>query len=52
MVGDLKNIKLNNSVCEVVFIFGVIHHIPDWPKAFYEAACTLKPGGYLCRKIR
>ena len=32
---------------DVVIIFGVLHHIPDWRKAIDEIARVLKPGGSL-----
>lgn len=32
---------------DVVVLFGVLHHIPDWRKAIDEIARVLKPGGEL-----
>ena len=32
---------------DVVVIFGVLHHIPDWRKTMDEIARVLKPGGSL-----
>ncbi len=32
---------------DVVIIFGVLHHIPDWRKTIDEIARVLKPGGSL-----
>lgn len=32
---------------DVVIIFGVLHHIPEWRKALDEIARVLKPGGSL-----
>ena len=32
---------------DVVIIFGVLHHIPDWRKAIDEIVRVLKPGGSL-----
>lgn len=32
---------------DVVIIFGVLHHIPDWRKAIDEIKRVLKPGGSL-----
>jgi ubiquinone/menaquinone biosynthesis C-methylase UbiE len=46
-VGDLRKIQSNDSTCDAVFIFGVIHHITDWQKALREVARVLKPGGIL-----
>ncbi len=36
-----------NSSKDVVIIFGVLHHIPDWRKAIDEIVRVLKPGGSL-----
>jgi ubiquinone/menaquinone biosynthesis C-methylase UbiE len=46
-VGDLRQIKSENGICDAVFIFGVLHHIPEWRKALSEVARVLKPGGVL-----
>ena len=32
---------------DVIIIFGVLHHIPDWRKAIDEIVRVLKPGGSL-----
>lgn len=45
--GDLTDIKLKSNLCDAVFIFGVIHHIPDWKKALSEVNRILRPGGCL-----
>lgn len=31
----------------MVLIFGILHHIPGWPRALAEAARLLRPGGRL-----
>lgn len=36
-----------NASKDVVIIFGVLHHIPDWRKAIDEIVRVLKPGGSL-----
>ena len=46
-VGDLRQIDSKSSVFDAVFIFGVLHHIPEWRKALSEVARVLKPGGVL-----
>lgn len=46
-VGDATNIDLKNSICNAVFDFGILHHIPLWRKALSEAARVLIPGGAL-----
>ena len=30
---------------DVVIIFGVLHHIPEWRKVIDEVKCVLRPGG-------
>jgi len=46
-VGDLRRIEAGSGICDAVFIFGVLHHIPEWKKALSEVARVLKPGGVL-----
>ena len=46
-VGDLTSIDLQDSSYDVVFIFGVIHHIPEWKGALMEISRVLRPGGVL-----
>jgi ubiquinone/menaquinone biosynthesis C-methylase UbiE len=46
-VGDLRDIKCASRSCDAVFIFGVIHHIPEWEKALQEVYRVLKEGGAL-----
>lgn len=36
-----------DSSKDIVIIFGVLHHIPDWRKALDEIVRVLKPGGSL-----
>lgn len=42
---DLRSFAGTNL--DVVIIFGVLHHIPDWRKTIDEIARVLKPGGSL-----
>lgn len=44
-VGDATAIESPNEAFDAVFDFGVIHHVPDWPRAVAEVARVLKPGG-------
>jgi ubiquinone/menaquinone biosynthesis C-methylase UbiE len=46
-VGDLRRIESESGMCDAVFIFGVLHHIPQWRKALSEVARVLKQGGVL-----
>ena len=46
-VGDLRRIELESGTCDAVFIFGVLHHIPQWRKALFEVARVLKQGSVL-----
>ena len=46
-VGDLTAIDAANDTFDAVFIFGVLHHIPEWRTAIAEVARVLKAGGVL-----
>jgi len=46
-VGDLTKIDAANGTFDAVFIFGVLHHIPEWAKALSQTSRVLKPGGVL-----
>jgi|Deesub1362B_J571_1020462.scaffolds.fasta_scaffold00163_47 ubiquinone/menaquinone biosynthesis C-methylase UbiE len=46
-VGDVTKIALPSNTFDAVFIFGVLHHVPEWRKALYEIARVLKLGGFL-----
>lgn len=43
--GDAASIALPDALCDAVFDFGIIHHVPDWRKALREVFRVLKPGG-------
>ena len=47
VVGDLREIESEDTTYDAVFIFGVLHHIPQWRKALSEVGRVLKPGGVL-----
>ena len=47
LVGDLRRIECGSSMCDAVFIFGVLHHMAEWKTALCEVARVLKPGGVL-----
>ncbi|MDD4979826.1 MAG: cobalamin-dependent protein [Candidatus Omnitrophica bacterium] len=42
--GSAVDIPLRNGVCDFVYSFGVLHHIPDYKKAFLEIGRVLKKG--------
>jgi len=42
---DLR--KFANDSKDIVIIFGVLHHIPEWRKVIDEIVCVLKPSGSL-----
>ncbi|MBN1691149.1 MAG: class I SAM-dependent methyltransferase [Dehalococcoidia bacterium] len=46
-VGDLTIIDANDETFDAVFIFGVLHHIPQWIEALMQISRVLKPGGIL-----
>ena len=46
-VGDITNIKFPSEMFDAVFVFTVLHHIPDYPVALKEISRILKPGGVL-----
>lgn len=46
-IGDATNIKYPANKFDIVFVFTVLHHIPEYPKALKEISRVLKPGGYL-----
>jgi SAM-dependent methyltransferase len=46
-VGDMTDINLPDESCDAAFIFGVLHHVPDWQRAAAEVVRTLAPGGIL-----
>ena len=46
-VGDLTKIDAADGTFDAVFIFGVLHHIPEWAEALSQISRVLKPGGVL-----
>jgi ubiquinone/menaquinone biosynthesis C-methylase UbiE len=45
--GDMRKIDAPTGSVDAVFIFGVLHHIPNWKDALEEVARTLKKDGVL-----
>jgi ubiquinone/menaquinone biosynthesis C-methylase UbiE len=46
-VGDMTNLVLHNATVDAVFIFGVLHHIPNWITALKELTRILRVDGVL-----
>jgi ubiquinone/menaquinone biosynthesis C-methylase UbiE len=44
-VGDALKLPYRDGVLDVIFGFGVLHHLPDWQSGLKEIARVLKPGG-------
>ena len=45
-VGDATNMDIEDQSCGAAFVFGIIHHIPDWQKALNVIARVLEARGY------
>jgi ubiquinone/menaquinone biosynthesis C-methylase UbiE len=43
--GDLTEIKIPDSTTDAVFVFGILHHIPEWRKALRNISGFLKRAG-------
>ncbi len=43
--GSATRIEADDETYDAVFDFGIIHHVPDWPKAVSEVHRVLKPNG-------
>jgi len=46
-VGDATDIELPSEKFDAVFVFGILHHIPQWRVALKEINRVLKSGGVL-----
>jgi len=46
-VGDVTDIRLPSDKFDAVFIFDVLHHVPEWRAALREINRVLKSGGVL-----
>ena len=44
-IGDAEAIQAPDASFDSVFDFGILHHVPGWPKALGEIARVLNPGG-------
>ncbi len=48
LVADATHMPFADSQFDLVFVVGVLHHVPDWRAAIPEVARVLKPGGRFC----
>jgi ubiquinone/menaquinone biosynthesis C-methylase UbiE len=48
LCGDAAALGLPDRAFDAAFLFGVLHHIVDWPGAVREIARVLRPGGAFC----
>lgn len=46
-VGDVTEIDSPADKYDAVFVFGILHHVPEWKKALGEIYRVLKPGRVL-----
>lgn len=46
-VGNVLETQLSSNKFDAVFVFGILHHIPQWKDAIIELYRVLKPGGVL-----
>jgi len=46
-IGDATNIELPSEKFDAVFVFDILHHIPEWRRALIEISRVTKPGGVL-----
>jgi ubiquinone/menaquinone biosynthesis C-methylase UbiE len=46
-VGDITRIEEKDASFDAVFVFGILHHVPEWRLALRELARVLRPSGVL-----
>jgi len=46
-VGNVLNTQLDSNKFDAAFVFGILHHIPEWKDAIKELYRILKPEGVL-----
>lgn len=44
---DASSLPLRTAAFDAAFVFGVLHHVPDWHRGLSEIARVLRPGGLL-----
>ncbi len=46
-VGDITDIKEEDESFDAIFVFGILHHVPNWKQALSEIFRVLKRDGHL-----
>ena len=46
-IGDVTEINSPSNKYDAVFVFGILHHVPEWKRALQEIYRVLKPKGVL-----
>jgi ubiquinone/menaquinone biosynthesis C-methylase UbiE len=46
-VGDVTDIQLPSNKFDAAFVFGILHHVPDWEEAIRELYRVFAGGGVL-----
>ena len=46
-VADTLCLPHRNNTFDAIFVFGVLHHVPEWQEALSEIVRVLKPGALL-----
>ena len=44
--GDATDMHIDDQSCGAAFVFGIVHHIPDWQKELNELSRVLEGRGY------
>jgi ubiquinone/menaquinone biosynthesis C-methylase UbiE len=44
-IGDLTQMQIPDGTADAVFVFGILHHIPEWRKALKNISGFLKQSG-------
>lgn len=47
-VADVGSLPYPSASFDAAFVFGILHHVPEWRTGLREIARVLAPGGVLC----